>query len=143
MMKPFISYITLGVDDLERSLVFYRDGFGWPTDGVMGTEIEHGAVVFFKLECGITFALWPRCSIANEAGIARGCRDASGLMLAHNVASAAEVDTIMAHLQGFGATVQKGAQPLFWGGYGGLIADPDGHLWEIVYNPHNSTVANL
>ncbi|WP_127347825.1 VOC family protein [Pseudidiomarina mangrovi] len=135
-MIPSISYITLGVEDLARSVAFYHDVFGWPTDGIIGTEFEHGAVVFFKLDKGITFALWPRTSIAHDAGIACGPRDPSGLLLAHNVGSHAEVDQIMAQLQSGGADIKKPAQPLFWGGYGGLIADPDGHLWEIVYNPH-------
>lgn len=135
-MTPSISYITLGVDDLPRSVAFYRDAFGWPTDGIIGTEFEHGAVAFFKLDNGITFALWRRSSIAEDAGLELGPRDQSGLLLAHNVRSRTEVDQIMTQLQGAGANIIKAAQPLFWGGYGGLIADPDGHLWEIVYNPH-------
>ena len=135
-MKPRISYITLGVENLVRSVAFYRDVFGWPTEGIVGSEFEHGAVAFFKLDNGITFALWPRASIAHDAGISCGPSDPSGLLLAHNVSSATEVDQLMAQLQHAGADIRKPAHPLFWGGYGGLIADPDGHLWEIVYNPH-------
>lgn len=136
MMQPHISYITLGVSDLARSVAFYRDAFGWPTEGIVGAQYSLGAVAFFKLTNGITFALWPRESIAADAGISAGQGDQSSLLLAHNVDSIAAVDHIMAHLATVGATIQKPAQSLFWGGYGGLIADPDGHLWEIVYNPN-------
>lgn len=135
MMRPSISYITLGVANLERSLSFYRDAFGWPTAGIVGEQYSHGAVAFFKLEGGLTFALWPRSSIAADSGVACGAPDSCGLMLAHNVESIAAVDHLMAHLAAAGAHIQKPAQQLFWGGYGGIIADPDGHLWEIVYNP--------
>jgi catechol 2,3-dioxygenase-like lactoylglutathione lyase family enzyme len=137
MMRPRISYITLGVTNLERSVAFYRDAFGWPTEGIIGEQFEHGAVAFFKLENGLTFALWPRTSIAADAGINCGDGDPCGVLLAHNVESIAAVNQIMEQLAGAGATIHKPAQALVWGGYGGLIADLDGHLWEIVYNPHS------
>ena len=136
MMRPAISYITLGVTDLQRSVKFYRDVFGWPTAGIVGTELNHGAVAFFKLQHGLTLALWPRKSIAADAGIRCGEPEQSGLLLAHNVTSTAEVDQLMRTLAAAGVTIHKPAQSLVWGGYGGLIADPDGHLWEIVCNPN-------
>ena len=135
-MQPRISYITLGVDDLARSVAFYRDVLGLPTEGIIGTEFEHGAVAFFKMAGGLTFALWPRESIAHDCGVTVGSRDSTALMLAHNVDSAADVDAIMASLPS--EAVVKPARELFWGGYGGVFRDPDGHLWEVVYNPKHT-----
>jgi catechol 2,3-dioxygenase-like lactoylglutathione lyase family enzyme len=135
-MQPQISYITLGVDDLERSVAFYRDVLGLPTDGIIGEEFEHGAVAFFKMTGGLTFALWPRKSIAHDCGVKVGKPDPTGLMLAHNVGSAAEVDALMASLPA--EAVVKPSRKLFWGGYGGVFADPDGHLWEVVFNPKHT-----
>lgn len=135
-MQPQISYITLGVDDLERSVAFYRDVLGLPTEGIIGNEFEHGAVAFFKMAGGLTFALWPRESIAADCGVAVGTPDSTALMLAHNVGSAEEVDMLMASLPE--EAVVKPARKLFWGGYGGVFADPDGHLWEVVFNPKHA-----
>lgn len=135
-MPPQISYITLGVDDLERSVAFYRDVLGLPTEGIIGNEFEHGAVAFFKMAGGLTFALWPRESIAADCGVAVGTPDPTALMLAHNVGSAEEVDMLMASLPE--EAVVKPARKLFWGGYGGVFADPDGHLWEVVFNPKHA-----
>jgi catechol 2,3-dioxygenase-like lactoylglutathione lyase family enzyme len=91
-MRPRVSLITLGVDDLERSVAFYRDGLGLPTRGIMGTEFEIGAVAFFELECGLKLALWPRTSLAADSGLPVGAPNPTGFSLAHNVASQAEVD---------------------------------------------------
>lgn len=135
-MQSQISYITLGVDDLERSVAFYRDVLGLPTEGIIGEEFEHGAVAFFKMAGGLTFALWPRESIAADCGVAVGAPDPTALMLAHNVSSAEEVDELMAALPE--PAVVKPARKLFWGGYGGVFADPDGHLWEVVFNPKHT-----
>lgn len=73
-MKPRISLITLGVDDLERALMFYRDGLGLKTEGIIGTEFEHGAVAFFELQAGLKLALWPRQSLAHDTGLPAGQR---------------------------------------------------------------------
>src|SRR5713101_7133586 len=89
-MKPCISLLTLGVDDLERSLAFYRDGLGLPTEGIIGTEFEHGAVAFFDLEHGLKLAIWPRTSLAHEAKVTLGPRSATECTLGHNVASKAK-----------------------------------------------------
>lgn len=136
-MKPQISYITLGVDDLERAVTFYRDVLGLPTEGIVGAEFEHGAVAFFKMAGGLTFALWERESIANDCGVEKGQPDPTAMMLAHNVASTAEVDALLASLPE--TAVVKPPRTLFWGGYGGVFTDPDGHLWEVVYNPKHGT----
>ena len=134
-MKPRVTLITLGVDDLEASLRFYRDGLGLPTKGVVGQEFEHGAVVFIDLLQGLRLALFERRNLAHDAGIAVAPRSASEFTLGHNVASEREVDEVMAEAAAAGAAIVKPAQKTFWGGYAGIFADPDGHLWEIAYNP--------
>lgn len=134
-MKARITVITLGVDDLQRSLVFYRDGLGLPTQGIIGTEFEYGAVVFFDLNAGVKLALWPRSSIARDTGLVVGKSNATELTLGHNVASKAEVDAVMEQARRAGAVIVKPAQEAFWGGYAGYFQDPDGHLWEVVWNP--------
>ncbi|PTB87293.1 glyoxalase [Pseudidiomarina aestuarii] len=138
-MKPSISYITLGVDDLDRAVAFYRDVLGFPTDGIVGTEFESGAVAFFPLQSGLILALWPRESLAKDCGVEVKPRDVSSLMLAHNVSNREQVDHLVAELRYAGATIKKPPRELFWGGYGAIFQDPDGHLWEIVYNPHTAS----
>jgi len=135
-MKPRVTVITIGVDNLERSLAFYRDGLGFPTQGIVGTEFEHGAVVFLELQPGLKLALWPRASIAHDSGLALGAPSATELTLGHNLASRNDVDAVMEQARKAGATIVKQAQDTFWGGYAGYFKDPDGHLWEIVWNPH-------
>ena len=134
-MKPRISLVTLGVDDLERALRFYRDGLGLPTQGIVGTEFEHGAVAFFDLQAGLKLALWPRASLAHDSGIAQGRPSATELSLAHNVASREEVDGVMEQARAAGGVIVKEAAETFWGGYAGYFQDPDGHLWEVAWNP--------
>ncbi len=134
-MKPRITVITIGVDDLERSLRFYRDGLGFPTEGIVGEEFEYGAVVFIDLQPGLKLALWPRKSIAHDTGLAPGPASSTEMTLGHNVASKEEVDGIMRRAASAGATIVKEAHETFWGGYSGYFQDPDGHLWEIVWNP--------
>ena len=134
-MKPRIALITLGVDDLERSLRFYRDGLGLATEGIIGTEFEYGAVVFFELKSGFRLALWPRRSIAHDTGLARGVKSPTEFTLAHNVSSAGEVDSVMNEAEKAGAVIVKPAQTTFYGGYAGYFQDPDGHLWEVAWNP--------
>ena len=134
-MKPRITVVTLGVDDLERALTFYRDGLGLHTDGIVGQEFEHGAVAFFNLQPGVRLAIWRRADIAHDAGIAATNPSPTEFTIGHNVTSAREVDEVMAQATHAGATIVKAAQPTFWGGYAGYFQDPDGHLWEIVWNP--------
>lgn len=134
-MKPRITVITIGVDDLERSLRFYRDGLGLPTDGIIGEEFEHGAVAFFDLQAGLKLAIWPRRSLSHDSGLPLSNPCPTDLSLGHNVSSKAEVDTVMAQAKSAGAVIVKPAQDTFWGGYAGYFQDPDDHLWEIVWNP--------
>ena len=134
-MKPRISLVTLGVDDLDRAVRFYRDGLGLETPGIVGAEFEHGAVAFFDLEGGLRLALWKRDSLAHDAGIPRTTPGSTDFALAHNVASRAEVDEVMAQAAKAGATIVKPAAETFWGGYAGYFLDPDLHLWEVAHNP--------
>lgn len=134
-MKPRITVITLGVDDLERAVRFYRDGLGWPTEGIVGQEFEFGAVAFFDLQENVKLALWPRKSLAHDSGLPVRPASPTELSLGHNVRSKAEVDEVMAQARTAGAIVVKPAQDTFWGGYAGYFQDPDGHLWEVVWNP--------
>lgn len=134
-MKPRITVITIGVDDLEASLRFYRDGLGFLTEGVIGKEFEHGAVVFIPLQPGLRLALWPRRSIAHDTGLVVGPASSTEMTLGHNVGSKAEVDAVMARARSAGAVIVKPAHDTFWGGYAAYFQDPDGHLWEVVWNP--------
>jgi len=128
-MEPRISLITLGVTDLERAVRFYRDGLGWPHSSV-GT----GEVAFFRLQ-GTALALYPHEALAADAGLPVARPGFSGVILAHNVRSRDLVDVVMSEAVAAGAKLVKSAQELSWGGYVGYFADPDGHVWEVTWNP--------
>lgn len=134
-MKPRIKVITLGVSDLQRSLVFYRDGMGLPTQGIIGTEFEDGAVVFFNMNDDLILALYPRPALAKDAKVPVSAPSASELSIGHLVKSRQEVDAVMAQAEKAGARITDPAHDRFWGGYSGYFQDPDGHLWEIAWNP--------
>jgi catechol 2,3-dioxygenase-like lactoylglutathione lyase family enzyme len=134
-MKPRITVITLGVDNLERSLAFYRDGLGLATQGIIGKEFEHGAVAFFDLQSGLKLAIWSRDDIAHDTNISKTPRSPTEFTIGHNVNSKAEVDVVMEQAKRAGAKIIKGAENTFWGGYAGYFQDPDGHLWEVLWNP--------
>ena len=134
-MKPRISVITLGVDDLGRALKFYRDGLGLSSKGIIGQEFEYGAVAFFELQGGAILALWPRASLAHDTGLPVSPSSPTELSLGHNVRSRDEVSTLMAQAERAGARIVKPPGPTFWGGYSGYFQDPDGHLWEVAWNP--------
>jgi catechol 2,3-dioxygenase-like lactoylglutathione lyase family enzyme len=134
-MKPRITLITLGVDDLERAVRFYRDGLCLKTDGIVGTEFAYGAVAFFDLQAGLKLALWPRTSIAHDTGLPLARSSPTEFTLGHNVASKGEVDAVLAQATRAGAVVVQPAHDTFWGGYAGYFQDPDGHLWEVAWNP--------
>ena len=134
-MSPHITLLTLGVDDLERSVVFYRDGLGFNTKGIIGTEFENGAVAFFNLQPGLKLALWPRKSLSADTGLPLQAPSATELSIGHNVASQQEVNSVMRQAEQAGAKIVKAAQPTFYGGYAGYFQDPDGHLWEVAFNP--------
>ena len=134
-MKPRVTFITLGVDDLDRSLRFYRDGLGLETKGIIGEEFEHGAAAFFDLQPGLILAIWPRKSLSHDTGIPMGSPSATEFALGHNVLSKEEVDNLMEQAKKAGAAIVKPAQETFWGGYAGYFQDPDNHLWEVAWNP--------
>jgi catechol 2,3-dioxygenase-like lactoylglutathione lyase family enzyme len=134
-MKPRIKVLTLAVSDLERSLVFYRDGLGLPTQGVIGQEFEDGAVVFFHLNDDLILALYPATSLGKDARIAATRTRLGAVSIGHVVGSKEAVDAVMAEALRAGAIVTDPARDRFWGGYSGYFHDPDGHLWEIVWNP--------
>ena len=135
-MKPRISVITLGVDDLERSVKFYHDGLGLPTKGIEGEEFENGAVAFFDLQAGLKLALWSRKDIAHEAKVPLSPPSQTEFTIGHNVGSKEDVDRVMEQAKKAGAIITDPAHDAFWGGYSGHFQDPDGHLWEVVWNPH-------
>jgi len=134
-MKPRISLLTLGVTDLERSLAFYRDGLGLPTEGIIGREYEHGAVAFFTLAGGLRLALWAQTDLAHDSGLPVTPPSQTAFALAHNVSSREEVDAVMGEARDAGAAIVKPAEDTFYGGYAGYFSDPDGHLWEVAWNP--------
>ena len=129
-MEPRISFITLGVDDLPRSVEFYRDGLGLP---LFDENTE--SIAFFRTE-DTWLALYPRAALADDVGIDTEGSGFSGVTLAHNVRSREEVDTMLAVAVAAGAKLVKPAEDVFWGGYSGYFSDPDGYLWEIAWNPH-------
>lgn len=133
-MKPRITVLALGVDDLEKSLIFYRDGLGLQTQGIIGEEFEYGAVAFFDLQAGLKLALWPRNSISHDTGLAIAPVSSTEFTIGHNVSSKEEVDALMLQAKNAGATIVKHAQDTFWGGYAGYFKDLDQHLWEVVWN---------
>ena len=135
-MQARISVITLAVLDLEASLRFYRDGLGFPSEGIMGEEFEYGAVAFIQLQSGLKLALWPQRSIQQDTGLEPSPICPTQMTLGHNVYSPLEVDQAMAQAERAGAKIIKPAHTTFYGGYAGYFQDPNGHLWEIVWNPN-------
>jgi len=134
-MKPRISVLTLGVTVLEKSVEFYRDGLGFKTEGIIGTEFEYGAVAFFDLQNGLKLALWPRKSLSKDTNIAEQVPSSLEFSIGHNVNSKEEVDLVMAQAENAGAKIIKSAEDTFYGGYAGYFQDPDGHLWEVAWIP--------
>ena len=134
-MNPRIKVITLGVNDLEKSLAFYRDGLGLPTEGIIGTEFEDGAVAFFNLNDDLVLALYPRAALAKDGKVPLGPASPSEFSLGHNVGSRQEVDAVMEQAAAAGAYITDPAHDRFWGGYSGYFQDIDGHLWEVAWNP--------
>lgn len=114
---------------------FYRDGLGLLTQGIVGTEFEYGAVAFFNLQDGLRLAVWPRSSIARDAKIPLQSPSATGFRIATMWAAKRKLDAVMEPARRAGARIIKPAADTFWGGYAGYFQDPDGHLWEIAWNP--------
>ena len=134
-MRPRIKVVTLGVGDLEKSLAFYRDGLGLPTQGIIGTEFEEGAVVFFDMNDDLILALYPKSALAKDARVSAGPPNPAEFSIGHIVRSKREVDALMEEAEWAGAKIIDPAHDRFWGGYSGYFQDPDGHLWEIAWNP--------
>lgn len=134
-MKPRISVLTLAVSDLENALSFYRDGLGLPTEGIVGREFEHGAVAFFDLSDGLKLAIWAQDDLVHDTGLPKTPICTTAASIGHNVLHREDVDDVMRNAKGAGAKVIKEPQDTFYGGYAGYFTDPDGHLWEIVWNP--------
>jgi catechol 2,3-dioxygenase-like lactoylglutathione lyase family enzyme len=136
-MKPRISVLTLGVADLEKSLAFYRDGLGLPTEGIVGREFQHGAVAFFELSGGIKLGIWAQDDIAHDTGLPKTQNSPTSFTVGHNVVRREEVDEVIEQARRAGADIVKPPQDTFYGGYAGYFRDPNGHLWEVVWNPAN------
>lgn len=134
-MRPRIKVITLGISDLENSLAFYRDGMGLPTQGIVGTEFEDGAVAFFTMNDDLILALYPKAALAKDAKVSVSPSSPAEFSIGHIVNSKQEVDELMKRAEGAGAKITDPAHDRFWGGYSGYFQDPDGHLWEIAWNP--------
>lgn len=134
-MKPRISVLTLAVSDLENALKFYRDGLGLPTKGIIGREFEHGAVAFFDLAGGLKLAIWAQDDLVFDSGLPKDPVSSTSVSIGHNVLHREEVDVILSKAERAGAKIVKSPQDTFYGGYAGYFTDPDGHLWEVVWNP--------
>ena len=140
-MKPRIHVITLAVADLDRALAFYRDGLGFPTEGLIGTEFAGdqatpaGAAAMFALDRGLILSLYPRSELAKDANIPFGPPKTGEFSIGHAVAGRADVDALLAQAQAAGATLTQQPRDRPWGIYAGYFRDPDGHLWEIMWNP--------
>jgi catechol 2,3-dioxygenase-like lactoylglutathione lyase family enzyme len=140
-MKPRVNVVTLGVDDLERSLAFYRDGLGLPTRGIIATEYAGtdtepaGAVVFFELQGGLILALYPRKELAKDARVSAAAASPLEFSLGYLAESRQEVDALLARAQAAGARIPEPPHDRPWGIYSGYFQDPDGHLWEAIWNP--------
>ena len=127
-MEQRMSLVTLGVADLRRARHFYENGLGW-TPGFASDD-----VVFYETG-GPIIGLWSRSALAADAQIEDDDASFSGIALAHNVRSRADVETVLAEAAAAGAAILKSAEDTPWGGYSGYFADLDGHLWEVAWNP--------
>lgn len=126
-MEQRVSLVTLGTDDLARAKAFY-EALGW-----RGQEVEE--TVFFQAG-GIAIVLWSRAKLAHDAGLGDVAPGGfGGVVLAHNVRSREEVDTVVARATAAGALVTQPPRETFYGGYAGCFTDPDGHVWEVAHNP--------
>jgi catechol 2,3-dioxygenase-like lactoylglutathione lyase family enzyme len=144
-MKARIHIVTLAVADLERALTFYRDGLGFESRGIIGTEFvgdevnPDGAVALFELEDGLMLSLYPRSELAKDANVPLGPPKTGEFSVGHAVEGKAEVDALLSRAQAAGATLTDEPHDRAWGIYSGYFRDLDGHLWEILWNPRLST----
>ena len=140
-MQARIDVITLAVADLERALAFYREGLGLDSRGVIATEFEGdevnpaGAIALFELQGGLILSLYPRTELAKDASVPLGPPKTGEFSIAQALASRDEVDAVLAQARAAGATLTDPPHDRPWGIYSGYFRDPDGHLWEILWNP--------
>jgi catechol 2,3-dioxygenase-like lactoylglutathione lyase family enzyme len=140
-MRTKVSVVTLAVDDLARSVAFYRDGLGWPTDGIVGAEFNdeltgaNGAIAFFRLDDGLEIALYERANLAKDAQLEAGPPSSTEFSLIILAESKSEVDELLREAQAAGATLTAPPHTRPFGVYSGYFADPDGHLFEVGWNP--------
>jgi len=139
-MQAKIAFITLAVDDLDRSLAFYRDGLGWPTDGIVGQEFHDevtgadGTIAFFHLDGDLLLGLYERTNLAKDAGLPAGPRSRTEFSLGLPAGSQAEVDRLLGHVEAAGGVLTAPPHMRPFGVYSGYFADPDGHLFEIAWD---------
>ena len=129
-MRQKLSIVTLGVEDLKRSLEFYRDGLGWKLSSASQEDIA------FLPMGGVVLGLYPRHLLAEDAQVDAKREGFPGFTLAYNTKSKEEVEEVLNTVEAMGARIVKSAQDVFWGGYHGYFADPDGYLWEVAWNPY-------
>jgi catechol 2,3-dioxygenase-like lactoylglutathione lyase family enzyme len=140
-MKPRIHVVTLAVADLDRALAFYRDGMGFVTEGLIGTEFPGdadtpaGATAVFQLDGGLMLSVYPRSELSKDAGVPLTEAKPGEFSIGHVVATRAEVDEVISQARAAGAAVTDPPHDRPWGIYSGYFQDPDGHLWEIIWNP--------
>jgi catechol 2,3-dioxygenase-like lactoylglutathione lyase family enzyme len=140
-VDPRIDVITLAVADLERALVFYRDGLGLESEGLIGTQYEGddvtpaGAIALFKLRGGLLLSLYPRVDLAKDADVPLGPPKPGEFSIGHLVSDRDEVDALVGRAEAAGASIDSSPHDRPWGIYSGYFRDPDGHLWEIIWNP--------
>jgi hypothetical protein len=142
-MEPRIDVITLGVGDLERSLAFYR-ALGLESPGVIGTEFAgdetnpSGAAAMFELGGGLLLSLYAREDLAKDANLPAGDATKGAFSLGHLVESKEDVDAVLQRAEAAGATLTDEPHDRPWGIYSGYFRDPDGHLWEVIWNPRRA-----
>jgi catechol 2,3-dioxygenase-like lactoylglutathione lyase family enzyme len=140
-MRPRIHVVTLAVADLDRALTFYRDGMGFQTEGLIGTEFRGdegtpaGATAVFELDGGLMLSVYPRSELAKDAGVALTGAKPGEFSIGHAVATRSEVDEVIAQAKAAGAAIIDPPHDRPWGIYSGYFQDPDGHLWEVIWNP--------
>jgi len=135
-MESRFTTLTLGVDNVEKSFKFYHEGLGLSSKGIIGKEFEHGEIAFFDLKNGMILALYSRDNLTWDSQMKKGKPSSTEFSIGYNTRNEAEVDSILVQAKKAGAIITRPAQKTFWGGYSGYFKDPDGHLWEIAYNPN-------
>lgn len=135
-LESRFTILTLGVDNLENSFKFYHEGMGLASKGIIGKEFEHGDVAFFDLKNGMVLALYSKANLAWDSRLKKSKPSSTEFSIGYTTRNEAEVDSIMEQAKRAGAKIARPAQKTFWGGYSGYFQDPDGHLWEIAYNPN-------